>query len=305
MPSVINIQLVTDDQGGEVSRLLPYAGTSNTGREAARVLTGEIERLAAGIGRGRMRVQVDSTAGVAASITLTCTVASATAGDRIYIGGLYVVGVAGSPVASSGQYDTTAGSNDLYAASIAAAINGLNAAAFSATSSTNTVIVTARVPGTAGNAIAVSKVVTTSGTVTFTGTSLAGGVEPGTKTTQTVTCGAAGTNGQVFVIGNVTLTLAASAANENQVTNGGSANGTAVNLAAAIAAHSKLRGLFTCSTPAAGVFTITCLLGGRAGALVYCSTTITSCTLTNSGAFATTATSTRVTDGFDFAMGAP
>lgn len=303
MPSVINIQLVSSEQADALARLLPYAGTSNTGREAARVLVDEIQSLAAGIAKGSMRVQVDSTAGVAASITLTCTNSSATAGDRIYIGGRYIVAVAATAVPSSGEYSTTTGSDNNYASSIADAINGLNDTRFSAVASTNTVVVTAREAGVAGNAIAVSKVVTTAGTVTFTGSSLASGVEPGTACSMSVTCGAAGTAGQTFRVGTVTLTGAASAANENEFTIGGSANATAVNLATVINAHSKLRGIFTASTPAAGVFTITCLLGGRVGALTQCATTLASCTLGGSGLFATTATSTRVTDGFTFAMG--
>lgn len=305
MTSTISIQVVSDDPGGAILRQLPNVATNNSGREAASVIVNEIERLAAGIGRGRMRVQIDDVTGVAATITLTCTNSSATAGDALYIGGIKYTAVAAAVTdPSTNTYSTTTGSDNAYAASIAAAINtGRN---WSAISSTNTVIITARAPGAAGNSIAVAKVVTTAGTVTFSGSALAGGVDPGARTTLTVTCGAAGTNGQTFVIGNVTLTLAASAANENQVTNGGSANGTAVNLAAAIAAHTRLRGLLTCSTPSGGIFTVTFLEGGRIGAMLGPATSnITSLTFSNSGAFTSTATATRVSDGFDWALGAP
>lgn len=303
MTTAINIQLLSDDAGGELARTLPYVATNQSGREAANVVINEIARLAGGSGRGRMRLQVDSTAGVAATITLTCTNSSATAGDALYIGGVKYTAVAATADPSNQTYSTTTGSDNAYAASIAAAIN--TGRDWSAVSSTNTVIITARQTGAFGNAIAVQKVVTTAGTVTFSGAALASGVDAGARTTLVVTCGAAGTNGQIFTIGNVTLTLAASAANENQVTNGGSANDTAVNLAAAIAAHTRLRGILTCSTPAAGVFTVTCLEGARIGALISATSNITSLTFSGSGAFATTATSTRVTDGFDWPLGAP
>lgn len=303
MPAVINIQVLTDRAGGELARLLPAAGNALSAREAANVLIDELARVSADAS-GRLRVQVDSVAGVAASIALTCTAASDTAGDVLNIGPYRLVGVASSPDATLGQWDVSTATDANFATSLAAAINqGPASRDFIATVSTNVVTVTARRAGSQPNAIGVVKQLTTAGAITFTGTTLAGGVDPGAQTTLMVTCAAVGTAAQVFTIGNTTLTLAASAANENQVTIGATAQLTAVNLAAAIAAHSKLRGLFTCSTPSAGVFTVTCLLGARVGALVTATTNITSCTVTNSGAFATTATATRVTDGFNFPLG--
>jgi hypothetical protein len=304
MPAAITIQLLTDRAGGDVARLLPTASGDNRAREGATVVINEISRVLADA-PGRLRVQVDSTAGVGASIALTCTAAQDTAGDVLNIGPYRLVGVASSPDPTAGQWDVSTATDAAYAASVAAAINsGPAQREYVATVATNVVTVTARRAGTWANSVLVVKQLTNATAITFAGSTLTGGLEPGAQTTQTVTVGAVGTAAQTFVIGNVTLTLAATAANENQVTIGGTAQATAVNLAAAIAAHTRLRGIFTCSTPAAGVFTITCLLGGRVGALVSCSTTITSTTLTNSGAFVSNATATRITDGLVFPLGA-
>lgn len=304
MPAAITVQILTDRAGGEIARLLPTASGSDRAREGANAVINEIARIV-GDASGRLRVQVDSTAGVAGSIALTCTAAQDTAGDVLNLGPYRLVGVASAPDATLGQWDVSTATDANFATSLGAAINqGPAQRDFIATVATNVVTVTARRVGAWANSVLVVKQLTNASAITFTGTTLAGGAEPGAQTTQTVTCGAVGTAAQTFVIGNVTLTLAASAANEDQVTIGGSANATAVNLANAIAAHSRLRGLFTCSTPSGGVFTITCLLGARAGRLVFCSTNITSCTLTNSGRFETTATATRVTDGLVFPLGA-
>jgi hypothetical protein len=66
------------------------------------------------------------------------------------------------------------------------------------------------------------------------------------------------TAGETIVIGNVTLTWAASAANENEVTIGANLAADTTNLTSAINVHSKLKGMFTASgVTATGVVTVT------------------------------------------------
>lgn len=302
MPSTINIQLVTDRAGAELARLLPYSASGNTGRQAANVLASEFLRCAAGVGAGRLRTQIDTCAGVAASIALTCTTADATAGDKLMIGS-YTFTCAASPVATSGQYDSAAATDDDFATSIAAAINGLYPIEFSATVATNVVTVTAKRTGTAGNAIRVSKAFTTATAVTFTGSTLASGVDPGTEPNLTLTFGGVGVANETFTIGAVTITMKASAANENECTIGASAAASATNMIAVINAHTKLRGLMAAVTGGSGIVSITTLFGGRIATLLKSTTNITSGTLSNSGVFTTTATSTRLTDGADYSLG--
>lgn len=301
MPTAINIQLVTDRVGGELTRLLPPSSGVNA-RQAAEVLASELHRIASGTGTGRIRMQADTLEGVAATITLTCTTASATAGDTLTIG-TRTLTCAASPVSASGQYDSAAGTDDLYAASIADAINAIKAADFTATASTNTVIITARRKGTAGNNIKVVKTVTTAGTVTFSGAALAGGVDPGAQPSLTVTFGAVGVANEILTIGNTTITMKASASTESECTIGASAAASATNMIAKINAHTALRGLMTATSGGSGVVTLTMLMGARIAALCKVTTNITSCTVSNSGKPTTTATATRLTDGLSFALG--
>lgn len=66
----------------------------------------------------------------------------------------------------------------------------------------------------------------------------------------------------VLTIGKVSLTVVASAANENQVTVGGTDTLMATAFAAAINAHSELQGVVT-ATSSAGVVTITAVAPGE------------------------------------------
>lgn len=302
MTATVNIQLVTDRAGAELALFLPYSSSTQAAREAANVLSSELLRCASGVGAGRIRAQIDTVAGVAASIALTCTTADATAGDKLCIG-KYVLTCAASPDASAGEYDSAAATDDDFATSIGAAINGLNPIEFYATVATNVVTVTARRAGTAGNAIGVAKTFTTATAVTFTGSALAGGVDPAAKPTMSLTFGDVGLANETFTIGSVTITMKASAANENECTIGASAAASATNMIAVINAHSKLRGLMSAATGGSGVVTITAAFGGRIATLLDCGTNITSGTLTNSGNFSTTATATRVTDGLEWGLG--
>lgn len=301
MPSVVNIQLVTDRAGGELARLLPPSSGVNA-RQAAEVLASEFHRVAAGTGTGRIRMQVDSIDGVAASMTVTCTTADATAGDTL-TAGVHTFTCAASPDSAVGEYDSAAGTDDDYATSLAAAINGINSADFYATAATNVVTITARRKGTAGNTFKVVKTVTTAGTFALSAATFTGGVDPGAQPSLTVTFGGVGLANEILTIGNTTITMKASAANEGECTIGASAAASATNMIAKINAHTALRGLMTASSGGSGVVTLTMLMGARIAALCKVTTNITSCTVSNSGKPTTTATATRVTDGLSFALG--
>jgi hypothetical protein len=82
------------------------------------------------------------------------------------------------------------------------------------------------------------------------------------------------TAGETLVIGNVTLTWAVAAANENQVTIGADLAAATTNLTAAINAHSKLAGVISATgVTATGVVTITYTGAGREAALIGLSET--------------------------------
>lgn len=104
------------------------------------------------------------------------------------------------------------------------------------------------------------------------------------------------TAGETLVIGNVTLTWAVAAANENEVTIGANLAAATTNLTNAINAHSKLTGLITASgNTATGVVTITYPGADRTAALIGLSETgdalVLSATSFTSGATLTSETS--------------
>jgi hypothetical protein len=83
------------------------------------------------------------------------------------------------------------------------------------------------------------------------------------------------TAGETILIGSVTLTWAVAAANENEVTIGANLAAATTNLAAAIAAHSKLMGLVdvVSAVTATGVVTLRYLGDPRAATLLTLSET--------------------------------
>ncbi len=120
-----------------------------------------------------------------------------------------------------------------------------------------------------------------------------------TKSTGTITCTGVPTANDTVTIGGVTLTWVASAANENQVTIGGSATLSAAALAAAINAHSKLKGLVV-ATSAAGVCTITCAVHGRIGNLITTAESGTNTTVQQAVLAGAVATQKAAARTFDF-----
>jgi len=109
------------------------------------------------------------------------------------------------------------------------------------------------------------------------------------------------TAGETVVIGNVTLTWAVAAANENEVTIGADLAAATTNLTAAINAHSKLAGLVSASgVTATGVVTVTYPGADRTAALIGVSETgdavVVSASSFTSGATLTSEVATPITE---------
>lgn len=118
--------------------------------------------------------------GTQATGTITVTGSPMTAGDTIIIGGRTLTGVNAARTPGSNDFEANAGTADLIAASIAAAINdSMNnfSTYVSATVLANVVTVTATLNGTAGNGIGLSE---TSANATVSGANLSGGTATGT-----------------------------------------------------------------------------------------------------------------------------
>jgi hypothetical protein len=199
-------------------------------------------------------VRVDSAQGVAAARTLTITGASVTAGEYIGfdlpgIGSWRVTGVASGAADGDGTFDVS-GTDNTAATNIRAAINSLNGLKdwVIASGSTNSVVITALVRGDVGNTWRI--VDGTGGGVGTVGL-LTGGVAPNARAEGAVVLTYANLTASTdtLSIGAVTLTWVSGApANENQVQIGGSGTAAATNLAAAINAHSQLRGIILASS---------------------------------------------------------
>lgn len=274
--------------------------------QAMRELVNILHALVGGGMRGRVRMRVDDSVGVKASGTIACSQANVTVGDKLEIDEVVFTAVTGVADATLGQFSKDT-SDTAVATSLALAINTYAPTRLgqdiSATSSTGTVTVTAKVPGSVGNALTMKKIVTVAGAFTLSGATLSGGIDGGARQSLTATLGGVGTANDTLTIGSIVLTLVASAANENQVTIGGSATLTAAAIAAAINAHSKLKGLVS-ATSAAAVVTITFCAGGRMGALVAVSKVSTAITL-SAASFAPSTTETYVAGLQQYDFGVP
>lgn len=273
MAAKLKIEATIADLTGAdlVARLRP----ANSPRTMVNILIGLFGALSGGTKRGRLRVSVDSTLGVAAAQTITCVQASSTAGDKLTFitpsGKIYrFTAVSGTPVPASGEYAIIS-SNTAVANSIRAAMAAVPGFLVEfVASGTTTLVVTARKLGSEYNLTRTIKNVTTAGA--FTGTGLfTGGIDPGAQSAVTFTLTDVGTANDTLTIGGQVLTLVASAANEDQVTIGASAGATASAIAAAINVHTKLKGLVAASASGAstGIVTMTLMVGsGRLGLLV-------------------------------------
>lgn len=219
---------------------------------------------------GRLRLSVDNSLGVAATGTVTLTQASLTAGDHVGIGSYALTAVTGAADASLGQWSKDT-SNAAAGISLAAAINGYGPvkALVSATDNgAGVVTITSRLTGAVGNGIALTEK-DASGGIARSASALAGGVDPDALRTILGTFSGVGTANDTITIGGVVLTLKAAAANENEITIGGTAAITATNAIAVINANSKLKGFVLASSGGSAIVSLQLLMGGRIGHMIY------------------------------------
>lgn len=234
--------------------------------------------MVSGIMPSVTRVTIDDSTGVSATQTIIGVYASLTAADTFSIidptGKAYTFVCQTAAVTLGDLTFRKVTDNTATGASIAAQINaypGLKGI-LTAASVTGTVTITMTQKGTAGNAWRLKKGAGNGSASAFTlgGATFSGGKDAGQLQSVTFTLTDVGTANDTLVIGGQTLTLVASAANENQVTIGGTAGATATAIAAAINVHTKLKGLVTASASgtSTGIVTMTLSLAGRWGLLV-------------------------------------
>lgn len=285
---------------------------ASAAREAVQWLVNLFTGILAGIYRSRMRMSIDKSTGIAATLTLTAVdYDEGTIGDRIgiQIPGqpiVYLTAVTGTPVLAGNTYSIDT-SDNACAASIAAAINaspqcrGL----LTAVASSATVVLTAFVPGTIGNGIVISKYVTNAAFIASTGP-LTGGVDPGALPAPvTFTISNAVTLNDTLTLGTITLTAKASAANENQFVGAVSQDADGAAIAAAINAHSMLKGIYSASYGASssGIVTILSKLEGRILTQLVLAKSCSVGTL-SATTFAVPTTDVWIADQVDYGLGA-
>lgn len=302
MGTKLDVEVIVADETATTIKGRFPSGTLDKNAAKARLL--QILSALGETRRGRVRLRVDDSTGVKASGTIACTQANCTAGDAVEIMGVRLTAVAGAAVAASGQYSIDT-SDTAVATSLKAAINGYGPLKdiVTADSSSGTVTVTAKREGSYGNDITMKKVVTTAGAFTLSGAKLTGGKDEAAKPSITGTFTGLPTANDTHVIGGVTLTWKASAANENEVTIGADATACALALIAKINAHTKLAGLFLAATGGAGIFTLTLMSGGRLGNHILCTESVANYTQTaTSFAPATTDVYGAGTQEYDFGI---
>jgi len=269
MAAITRIEVMTPQRSGtELAALLPSAARFMEGiRFLAALLVGAFTSGA------RVRVSVDESTPKAATGTVTLTQASLTAGDVVYIGTpggvAALVAVAGAATVSAGTWskDTSSAAAGI---SLAAAINGFALTAKYVTATDNgsgVVTITARASGTSGNEIALREL-DASGGIARSGNTLTGGLDAAPLTTVLGTFSGVGTANDTITIGGVVLTLVASAANESQITIGGTAAESATNTIAVINAHSKLKGFVVASSGGSAIVALQLQMAGRIGNIV-------------------------------------
>lgn len=243
-----------------------------TGRPALSALINLLEKQGASQGRARLTIQCDTATAKAATGTVTIVYASLTAGDKFMVvdglGTHVLTCVSTTPVNGDGTFqkvtDATAS-----AASLVTAINTLPAlmGRWLASNVAGEVTLTAinDTLGLVGNS---TKFVKTGNTLALVQPS--GGLNPDTNVSVTFTITDVTTAGDTLTLGSRVLTAAASAANQNEWTIGGTAGATATNIAAVINANADLKGLVsaTASGTSTGIVTMTLLQGGRIGKLI-------------------------------------
>ena len=303
MPAKLDIEVIAlDETATSIKGRFP-SGTLDP-KNAVREIVNLAHKLARGGNRGRLRIKIDDSTGVKATGTIACVQANLAAADAVEIAGVRLVMVTGAADATLGQVSKDTSDNAV-AASLNAAINGYRPlkGIVTSTVASATVTVTAYEPGTVGNGITLKKILANAAGLTLSGATLASGQDPASKPTVTATLGGVGTANDTLSIGSVTLTLKAAAANEDEVTIGGSAAATAAAISAAINANSKLKGLVSASV-ASAVVTVTLNAGGRLGRLVSITKSSTAITL-GAASFAAATTDTYGAGVQEYDLGVP
>jgi hypothetical protein len=269
MAGVIRLEVMTPRRSGAADSLRSLSQATTSPRAFINALITLLAGAFAGFG-ARVRCQIDESTPKAATGSVAFTQASLTAGDQVIIrsGSLTAIltAVASGPVAASGQFSIET-SNTAVGDSFVLALAAFPAAAAICTgvNTTGTVALTAREAGTVGNAIFMSEKDASGGIAL---TQFSGGLDPSPLTTVLGTFSGTGTANDTITIGGVVLTLVASAANENQITIGGSAAASATNTIAVINANSKLKGFVLASSGGSAVVSLQLLSGGRFGNMV-------------------------------------
>jgi len=306
--SKITISAVVSDL--DSATLVAQQPAATHGRLAMQWLIRLFTAIVAGLHRARVRVNIDSSTGVAAAVTVTCVQASITAGDKFIVrvpgvGDVVFTATSGVPVAGDGTFAFLT-SNTVTATSLKNAINTHPALTqYVVATSSSTLTLTAFTAGTEGNAMSVRKIVTNSGAFTGTG-AFTGGIDAGALNTAgvTFTIAAALTANDTLTIGSVVLTGKASPSGESQFACGVSQAADTAALTACINAHSKLKGLYVATNGGSGVITILCYFEGRE----LWSTTIAKSAAQGSLSAATwapAATDAWAASTVDYALGAP
>ncbi len=264
MSAVTKIELVTPERSGtEVAGEVPSVSDPLT-------FFAWLARLFAALFTrgGRVRLQIDESTKYAARGTVTLTQASLTAGDKVIINGVALTAKAGAATAANGEWSLDTGDTEA-ATSLAAAINAVVALKrlVTATSDAGVVTIVAVVPGVGGNTISVQEI-DASGGIARSGNYLAGGRDEASLPTIVGTFTNAPADTGTLVIGGVTLTAAASPANESEFDNGTNAATAAANVIACVNAHSKLKGQVLASSGGSGIVNYQLLQGGRIGNLI-------------------------------------
>lgn len=305
MAAVVRAELMVPSRSGAVVAAdRPTVATS--AKEAFNWLASLLLATFTGFG-GRLRVSIDESSAKAATGTIACSRTNSASGDKVMVGDAVLTVVDGAATAASGQFSRDT-SDTAMGTSLHAALSAYPPAKAWVTSSdggAGTVTVTARVAGTYGNSIVLAKNAVSGSAFTLSGSALSDGVDPGALTSVNGTFSGTGTANDTISVGGVTFTLKASAANENEITIGGSAAASATNTIAAINAHSKLKGLVLASSGGSAVVTVQLqVMSGRGGNLV---------TLTENGtgfswaatSFAPTTTEAWAASSLSYAVGSP
>jgi hypothetical protein len=220
----------------------------------AKLLADELAAVAAGVRDGKVSARVDSLTRGAAAQTIVCDNATGTAGDKLFItvpgrARYAFTAVTGAAVAANGEYSIDT-SDTAMASSLVLAINAVAGIKhiLTATSSTDTVTVTAQLPGTWAHTITLLKSVTQAGTLTLGGATLTGGDDIFTKPQITITFGSADiVANDTISIGSIEYTWVASASTANEITLSTTPATAAANFNTKINADTRWAGLITSS----------------------------------------------------------